>query len=373
MLHFLPKPYAKIARLLLAVLFLALAYFLISAELASLPLENAAFAMDWKGIWQALQGGKIHYGPSLRNPPWSLLPILPLGFLPLVESWALLSLGTLWVMMLSVPRSSKRVLYVLSVVLLISSYPSVRHLVDGNFEGLVLAGLLLLLYGYRERNPTAFAFGLLLASAKPQETWLVLPIIVGATLLHWPKRTIGHYSALVALVALPSLAVYNDEWVQSVVSIEQRGSFMDSSLIATATRLAVPAGMIAVLWGGLLAVTLYVTYTLRNDEFSSLHAAFWVAAALLLAPYAAGNSLLIVVALGMIPLFLETPWLGFLLLVGTDAQYVFSASFRYSTSATYITALLLLSWATLGVYLQYRQPPPLVAHEQHGAHEKALD
>ncbi len=365
---FLRKVNTRTTRALLASLLALGAYTLLVKELSSLPLESMAFAMDWKGMWQAMQGGKIRYGPSLRNPPWSLLPVLPLGFFPFVESWALLSVGTLVVMVKSVPRTSKRWLYVLGVVLLIASYPSVRHLVDGNVEGIVLAGLLLVLFGYRAHHPIAFACGLLLASAKPQETWLVLPIAVGMTLRHWPKRAVVHYSAVVALVTLPLLAIYNDEWLHVVVSIEQRGSLMDSSLTATTTRLALPGAIIAVLWGGLLALTLYLSYTLRDSEFSSLQAGFLVAAALLLAPYAAGNSLLIVVALGMIPLFLESPKLGLLLLGGTDAQYLFSASFRYHMSATYITALLLLSWGVLGVYLRRHPPAPVPqAQEELGA------
>ena len=344
-----------------AILLFALAYLLLAWGLARLPLEETAFAIDWKGIWQSIQGGKIHYGPSLHNPPWSLLPILPLGFLPLVESWALLSLGTLLVMVESVPRVPNRLLYMLGVLLLISSYPAVRHLVDGNLEGVVLAGLLLLLFGYRAHHPAALAWGLLLASAKPQETWLVLPAVVVATLRHWPGRSVLRYSAIVALVALPLLAWYNAAWVRAVVSIEQRGSLMDSSLIATLTRLSAPDALIVCAWAGVLALTLYALYTWRDDAFSPLQAAFLVAAALMLAPYAAGNSLVTVVALGAVPLFLETPLLGLLLLAATDAQYFFSASFRYHAGASYVTAVLLLSWVTLGVYVQRRrraQAPP---------------
>ena len=357
-----PKHAQSSVRLLSAMVLLSLAYSLLAWGLSQLPLEETAFAIDWKGIWQNIQGGKIRYGPSLRNPPWSLLPILPLGFLPLVESWALLSLGTFLVMIKSVPRVSNRLLYMLGVLLLISSNPAVRHMVDGNVEGVVLAGLLLLLFGYRAHHPTALAWGILLASAKPQETWLVLPVVVVATLRHWPGRSIVRYSAIVALVALPPLAWYNVAWVHAVVSIEQRGSLMDSSLIATLTRLSAPSVLIVGVWGSVFALTLYALYTWGDDEFSPLQAAFLVAAGLMLAPYAAGNSLVTVVALGAVPLFLEAPWLGLLLLAATDAQYFFSPSFRYHTGASYVTAVLLLSWATLGVYVTRHQraqePPP---------------
>ncbi len=66
-----------------------------------------------------------------------------------------------------------------------------------------------------------------------------------------------------------------------------------------------------------------------------------IAASLLLAPYAAGDSVLTVLAIGIIPLFQARPRTGLILIAFVDLQYVLPRDFLFQYSAFYWTAMLI--------------------------------
>ncbi len=149
----------------LTILLLAIAITLFVFAFDQFPLEHTSLAIDWYAIYPAIKGGTLHYGGSgLRNPPWAVLPILPLGLLSFRASWGLLNLLTFAVLVISVPRYPSRKRWIAGILLLISSFPALRHAADANFEGLVIGGILLLLYGYRQKNIWSTTAGYLLAS-----------------------------------------------------------------------------------------------------------------------------------------------------------------------------------------------------------------
>lgn len=88
------RQFAKIAGVML--LLIAVAY-LFMTFFEHLPIEGTTLAMDWRGLWMALQSGTLTYGTGLRNPPWSILPLFPLGLLTFRASWGLLLAATLYV------------------------------------------------------------------------------------------------------------------------------------------------------------------------------------------------------------------------------------------------------------------------------------
>jgi hypothetical protein len=297
----------SIIKYTLFFLFLTLLSVLFVVAFEYIPLENSTLAFDWRSLWVGLEHGdlKYHSGSGVRNPPWSMLFVLPLGLLSFRAGWALLSLLTLLILVLSVPRGGHKGLWGLSAILLLTSYPAIRHTADGNFEGLVIAGLLLVLAGYHREQPFLLAIGSLMASAKVQEVWLFFPILALYLLTTWPVRRWLVTATIVTVVVGASLLWRGADWWAAMTGIPQFYSVVNASLGAVLSRLGSPTWLTYLLWAGMLTATLFLSL-LDRPALSREKSGLLLAASLLLAPYAAGNSLLTVLAIGVIPL-LATP------------------------------------------------------------------
>jgi len=105
-----------------------------------------------------------------------------------------------------------------------------------------------------------------------------------------------------SLVVVPSLLLYAEPWFSALLAIEARGSILDVSLRATLMRLGLPSWVRSVLWVFLLAGTLRITFA-RGFRLSREAAGLLISSSLLLAPYAAGNNLLTVIAHWVAPAF----------------------------------------------------------------------
>jgi hypothetical protein len=107
--------------------------------------------------------------------------------------------------------------------------------------------------------------------------------------------------------------------------------------------------VVNLLRGVLIAVSLGVAYFTRWT-LSREKAGMLIAASLLIAPYAAGNSALSIYAVGVLPLFFTRRWLGVFLVVLTNALYLMLGQnewmFRYS--AYYWTGYFFVAWLVLG-------------------------
>jgi hypothetical protein len=206
------------------------------------------------------------------------------------------------------------------------------------------------LYGYNSEKPIPLGIGILLCSAKPQESALFLFVIGIGSFLRWPFRKVCAYLAIVVIVIAPSMFIAGEEWLQAFKGIEQRGSIMDVSLVASLNRLNIPSWAILISWLALLVATLRLAF-IKGDSFSRIKAGFLISASLLLSPYAAGNSLLTVLTIGTLPLLMRHPLVGILLFATTDLQYFIPASIRFPWGATFVTLMLLLNWFVLGIVL----------------------
>jgi hypothetical protein len=335
----------QFAERVVAVILLLVASGLLVRFFEGLPIEGTSLAIDWRGLWLGIRGGTLRYGTGLRNPPWSLLPVLPLGFLSFRASWGLLTLATLGTLVASVPRTSSHKIRWLSVFLLITSYPALRHVADGNLEGLVIAGILLVEYGYHAVSPWALAAGTLLATAKIQETWFLMAALAIYTIRTWSPRRWAASSLVVAIVVVPCMLWLGRDWLIAVIDMPQRGSIMDSSLSTTLSRLGLPFWVLVSLWAGVLVATLYVVLT-GHWSVSREKAGLLISASLLLSPYSAGNSFLTVLAIGIIPLSQSRPLIGMILIALANLPYFTLAApdVWFWWSATYWTALLVLTW-----------------------------
>jgi hypothetical protein len=340
---------------LIILVILALAGFY--SIIGHLPIQGTTIGMDWIGLWKGLHRTWPQYGNNtgLRIAPWSLWVVWPLCQLTFRSSWATLILLTLTCLVISVPRlPEKKWLWLVSLLLLVTSYISLRHIADGNFEGVMIAGILILLYGYEKRKPALLALGILLATAKVQETWLFM-LVLGIYLLRgWTIRDWGKILALVSVVAIPALLLLGKDWINSMAAIAERGSIMDSSLMATTSRLGIPPAVRVILWIGLFLATLWIAVR-SNEAISREKAGLLVAMSLFLSPYMAGNSFLTLFAIGVIPLFQSSPVSGILIIACLDILYLAPYNFLYNWSATYIAGLVVLVWAILFVRLYKKE------------------
>lgn len=333
--------YVIVAVLLLIAAVLAMSFF------ERIPIEGTSLAIDWKGILPGLKGGQITYAPlsSLYIAPWDALLMAPLGFFSLGSSWGLLMLITTAILVVSVPSRAGKSIQWLTIFVLVTSWPAIRNTVDGNFEGLVVAGAALIVYGYRKQNPWWLGVGVLLATAKPQETWLLILVVSIFIVRGWAPRQWLRSGLVITVVALPTFLWLGGAWLGAIQSLfPPPGSLMDSSLSAALGRMGIGTWFtVAAGRGILIGISAYVLWV-GTRALSREKAAMLICLSQLVAPYIAGNSYLTVVAIGIIP-FLQSHWrLGLVLIILTDLPYLLSHDFLYYSGAYYTTGLLLLTW-----------------------------
>jgi hypothetical protein len=304
------------------------------------PIEGTSLGIDWITLYRSLAGGQARYEPGFINPPWTALMVAPLGLLSMRASWGLLALLTVAVEVASVPRATPRWRTYAGILLLIVSIPTLRHLADGNFEGLVIAGVILSLWAYRRQHVLGLIVGVLLATAKPQVGGLFVLALGLYMLQRWPRTQWTQAAAGVLIVVMGTLIWMGDDWLRTIRLTPDFGSLMDVSLRAAFNRAGIPAALYLAALGLILAITVWIVWRSRGT-FSREKAGMLTAAALLVAPYSAGNSVLTVMAVGIIPLFQKRPLLGLALIILLNATILISRDF----SAYYTTALLFLLWA----------------------------
>jgi hypothetical protein len=326
-----------------------------------IPMENTSFAIDWRAFHGAVRNGNLVYSQTdgLRVPPWSAVFIMPLGFFSLSASWGLLALISFTILVFSVPRVFPRWKHWVSVMLLTVSFLALRLAADGNFEGFIIAGAALMVYAYRKQHAGWMALGLLLATFKPQAVVLLL-VVIGLDVIVQPSRRkfALKTAALVLAVVIPTMLWRGSGWLASFLGENYQfytGNYLDVSLGAAITRIGLPSlvGLIGRLLVG--GISLYVA--LRHlwqksdaqSRFSREKAGMLMAASLLVSPYAAGNTVLTVLAIGVIPLFQKRLWLGGVLIALSDAGFFLNRPEYVTINAYYWTAYLLLTWMVLAV------------------------
>ncbi len=346
-----------------ALLPLVIAGALVLAALAAtaiffmrIPIAGTTLALDWIGIRVGVAGWNILYNAesALRIPPWSALLLVPIGLLPLQAGWGVVAFLTFLIVPLSLPwerlHGGRIVLAALALTL---GFPVLRTIVDGNIEFLIIAGLLLLEYGLLRRQPVIFALGILLSATKVQETWillLALPLIAGR---EWTAKKWLPVIGAAAGIAIPCLIWKGRDWIASVVTSQYRGSIMDSSLMSTVQRTGFPLFVAVFFWGALFLLTALAAAKYCRG-YSREAVAFFLSASLLLAPYSAGNNLIVVYVIGAMPLLLARRWEGALLFGLINLMYFFLPfrDFLYQWSASYWTLVLLISWLLFAIRMR---------------------
>ena len=96
------------------------------------------------------------------------------------------------------------------------------HFADGNLEGLILAGILLLLHSYQYRKPFFLATGILLAVIKPQDVSLLAVLLILYLIQTWPRRAWLKTAVGVAALALLPMLSLGGNWIDALF-VEQHG------------------------------------------------------------------------------------------------------------------------------------------------------
>lgn len=335
-----------------------------------LPIENTSLGLDWQTIWNGLYGGQVIFGASANNiggmytPPWGIPLLLPLGFLPFRISWGVLSFVSSAILVVSVPRADNEKPDLLAIVLLLLSFPALRNVADGNLEGLVIGGIVVMIAGYNQLDSVLFSIGLILASVKLQETWLLCLILLCLVHKNWPGVRRLQTLTITGLWLIFSMLIWGSAWLNTLLisptnqiglsSAMGRGSLIDITLTAAFDRAGISSGIIMLTWTSICGLTLLFIRRSNIMQVPRLYVTFLVSASMLLAPYVSGNSFLTVVAIGIIPLFQRHRWLGLVLLGLSSLPFLASHDVLYYYQAYYWTLLLLAVWSTTG-YLMWAQ------------------
>ncbi|MHB8628002.1 MAG: hypothetical protein ACYDBJ_05870 [Aggregatilineales bacterium] len=340
------------------------ACFIVAAVLITLFLRNipfdidgSLFGIDWQHIWHSLQNGHIQFDDWLRIAPWSVLVVLPLGFLSLRDSWAILTLLTLCVLILSVPRVRKsKWRFWLGMLLLVTSYVNLRELVDGNFEGLVIAGVLVFLYGYDHQDVLIAAAGALLMVTKPQDTWVLCLAAGWLMWKKWPRAKLMKCGLAVLAIVIPSMLWFGPAWIAAIAPLTNRDS-TNISLKAITVQLNLSSIWLIPAWVIVCGVTVWVIVR-GKPTLGRIKTGFLMCASLMLAPYAEGNSFVTVLAIGIIPLFLTRPWHGVLPVVLADLPFIIAPLTLLLHGQYYWLPLFLVTWVILGCAAYYSERHP---------------
>jgi len=317
---------------------------------ARLPIERTTLGIDWQGLWAEIRSG-IHYEGWLRHPPWSVFFLYPLARLPMLASWGITVYLSLIVLVLSVPRFTPQWRTWLGIMLLTTSYPALRVFADGNLEAVMIAGLLLVYYGYRSAKPTVLAAGVLLSTAKPQEVFLLLPVLALYMMLTLPRRSVIQTGIICLAFMIPALLLRGEEWWRmGIVGPASQLLPVDTSLAATLDRLGwqAPAARI-VLSAAVGAGALYVGWRSRPNLSRELMGML-VAASLLAAPYARPVSVLTILAIGVIPILQRDLRVGLALFLLYSLPLGLNRADYQGILVYYHTGLTLLSMLVLGAY-----------------------
>lgn len=319
-----------------------------SSYFSSIDTTDNSLGID--NIFNAFEDWDIHYqvDEGLRNPPWSVLPLVPLGQLDRQVAWGWLVYLTIIIIVASVPRSRRMGRYGFAVLIAVISFPSLRNIADANLEGILIAGAALTVAGYNRHSPLVLAAGLVFITVKPQACFVLLPILALYILQTWPRESWLKAAAITLAVVIPTFLWRGGDWLQAIQGTYQAGSIIDISLSAALNRAGI--GTPIIVWPSMAAVLIAaVVVALRgNRTLSREKATMLMATSMLLAPYVAGNSMISVLVIGVIPYFLRHPRPGLVLIALYNVPYLFlaDAAFRQNNIAYWWTFTLLITWAT---------------------------
>jgi len=344
---------------LLAALIVALivAALLLVERLERYDLRESPLAYDWEILWDATEGGHVQWDAGMFSPPWAVIFVLPLSWLSLNTSWAIMTLLSLAVLVLSVPRYAHWQHHLLGVALLFTSYSYRRYFVDTNYEAISILAILALLLAYRRRWPVVFAVAGMISTIKPQITFLLVLVAALYVLQTMPRAFTLQVITIVGAVVALSVLWAGRPWLDTLTT---RPFDYGISLAVTGEQIGVPAGWLRAAQVLIIAITLAVAYA-GNRELSRPKAGMLIAGSLLSAPFSNLHSMLPLLAIGVVPLALERPKIGLWLVLLFNVNYLdvlgltswFDMYTGYGSELW--TGVLAVTWITLTAYVAFTE------------------
>jgi hypothetical protein len=326
----------------------------------SIDLRASPLAYDWEILWDATRGGHVQWDAGMFSPPWALIFILPLSYLSLNVSWAIMTLLGATALVLSVPRYREWQWQLIGVLMLGASYSYRRYFTDTNYEAITILAVLAMLVAYRRRWPVLFAVAGMISTIKPQTTFLL--VLVAALYVYQTatRRFFLQVAMLVGAMVVISTLWAGKPWLDTLTT---RSFDYGISLYVTGSKLGAPDWTLHAIQVLIIGVTLGVAY-LGNRELSRAKTGMLIAASLLSAPFSNLHSALVLLAIGIVPLALERPRVGIWLVLLFDVHYIdiFGLTYNFFDMHTGYgqelwTTILIVSWLTLTatVYVTERQ------------------
>jgi hypothetical protein len=238
------------------------------------------------------------------NPPWLLLGLLPFALPPEPVGRALLVIFTITVFVLALQPIRRRRLASLLTLL---SFPFLTSLWNGQMEAFPMFGVIVGYWAAQTRRPWAFSLGLLLMATKPQETGLVILLMLwSARRWHWKEW--ARMMALPAIALILSLAVFRLDWLRILYATgdEMPRTWVNISWV---WRVIAPLWLWLALAYSMGVVALALVLTLRRP-LSRYTVALMVVASVLASPYVATHHLVLPMALAWPWLLDRKPWLA---------------------------------------------------------------
>lgn len=341
-----------IAGVSLAVVFVAIYSFSLTMD-----VENANLIYDWGHFWQSLEGGKLTYGsdldvPPFNIPPWGAVLLMPLGLLPMRAGWSLIVTLTLAGLVFSAwlhAAAVSQIRRIIGLLLLVTTYPVLRLIADGNVDGIALIGIYMVIFGYKNRKAYLLAAGSVISILKPQVVFILL-LFVGIDILR--KRSIKPYiipGLLVGLYVLVTMLIWAEAWLHNAQFLTDYGGISLNNMLLP---LGVPAVIRIVLVLIVVGISLYVVF--RAENLSYLGAGLLVSASLLASPYAYGLSLAPLMAIGVLPVFARNWKAGLLLFLLYDLHFLTLMGVHVTVrqSLFYSSCILIITWMLLLYYVK---------------------
>lgn len=345
-----PARLALLAALIVALIVTAL---VLIERLERYDLRASPLAYDWEILWDATEGGHVRWDAGMFSPPWAVIFVLPLSWLSLNTSWAIMTLLSLAALVLSVPRYAHWQHHLLGVALLFTSYSYRRYFVDINYEAISILAILALLLAYQRRWPVVFAVAGMISTIKPQITFLLV-LAVGVYVLQvMPRAFTLQVITVVGAVVVLSVLWAGKPWLDTLTT---RPFDYGISLAVTGEQIGVPEAWLRAAQALIIAVTLAVAYA-GNRELSRPKAGMLIAGSLLSAPFSNLHSMLPLLAIGVVPLALERPKVGLWLVLLFNVNYldVFGLTNWFDMYTGYgrelWTGVLVATWITLTAYV----------------------
>jgi hypothetical protein len=141
--------------------------------------------------------------PDLNYTPWELMFFLPFALPPEPVGRALFLIFAVVVMVWAARQVERRRL---ALALTLVSFPALAMFWQGNMEPFPILGAALSAWAIQTRRPWALSLGLLLLTTKPQEAFLLVPVMLWAIRRwrrdEWLQVAIGPVIMLVLTAAL---------------------------------------------------------------------------------------------------------------------------------------------------------------------------